>query len=133
VILIPFEKPADLDDAERILKQERAQALQVHTTPVSIRNRAAIAKLAIESGLPTISFYPSMAKDGLLISYGADQVESWRRAADYVDRLLRGGEPASLPVEQPTKFQLHINLRTAKALGLTIPPTLLARADEVIE
>ena len=74
-----------------------------------------------------------MAKDGLLISYGADQVESWRRAADYVDRLLRGGEPASLPVEQPTKFQLHINLRTAKALGLTIPPTLLARADEVFE
>jgi putative tryptophan/tyrosine transport system substrate-binding protein len=133
LILIPFEQPADLDDAERILKQERAQALQVHTTPVSIRNRAAIAKLAIESGLPTISFYPSMAKDGLLISYGADQVESWRRAADYVDRLLRGGEPASLPVEQPTKFQLHINLRTAKALGLTIPPTLLARADEVIE
>ena len=96
-------------------------------------NRVAIAKLAIESRLPTISFYPTMARDGLLFTYGADQAEGWRRAAAYVDRLLRGQRASDLPVEQPTAFKFHINMKTAKVLGLTIPPTLLARADQVIE
>ena len=109
VIPVPFEKPGDLDSAAQILRQEGAEALQVHTTPVAIRNRAAIAKFAMELGLPTISFYPTMARDGLLMSYGADQVESWRRAATYVDRLLKGENPSNLPVEQPTAFNLHIN------------------------
>jgi putative tryptophan/tyrosine transport system substrate-binding protein len=133
VIPVPFESAADLDSAAQIVRQEGAQALQVHNTPVALRNRLLIGKLAIELGLPTISFYPTMARDGLLISYGADQAESWRRAATYVDRLLKGESPSDLPVEQPTAFKLVINLKTAKALGLTIPPTLLARADEVIE
>jgi putative ABC transport system substrate-binding protein len=70
---------------------------------------------------------------GGLMSYGADFVDLWRRGADYIDKILRGAKPADIPVEQPTKFELIVNLTTAKALGLTIPPTLLARADEVIE
>ena len=133
VVSIPFEGPADLDAAAMILKRERVQALQVHTTPATITNRAPIAKLALELALPTISFYPVMTQAGLLMSYGDNRIASWRRAATYVDRLLRGERPTNLPVEQPTSFHLHINLKTARALGLTIPPTLLARADEVID
>jgi putative ABC transport system substrate-binding protein len=133
VIPVPFESAADLDSAAQIVRQGSAQALQVHNTPVALMNRLLIAKLAIELGLPTISFYPTMARDGLLMSYGADQAESWRRAATYVDRLLKGESPSDLPVEQPTAFKLVLNLKTANALGLSIPPTLLARADEVIE
>jgi putative ABC transport system substrate-binding protein len=132
-IPIPFEGPADLASAAETLQREKAQALQIHTTPVTIINRIALAKLANEHALPTISFFPVMVRGGLLMSYGAERFESWRRAAGYVDRILRGEQPSSLPVEQPTKFELVINLTTAKALGLTIPPTLLARADEVIE
>jgi putative ABC transport system substrate-binding protein len=133
VIPVPFEGPADIGEATAILKRERAQALQVHTTPVTIVHRAMIAKLAMEHDLPTISFNEAMARAGILMTYGANRAESWRRAADYVDRLLRGEQASVLPVEQPTRFDLHINLKTAAALRLALPPTLLARADEVIE
>ena len=133
VIPVPFEGPADVGEATAILKRERAQALQVHTTPVTIVHRAMIAELAMEHDLPTISFNEAMARAGFLMTYGANRAESWRRAADYVDRLLRGEKASDLPVEQPTRFDLHINLKTAAALRLAIPPTLLARADEVIE
>ena len=133
VIPVPFEGPADVGEAAAILKRERAQALQVHTTPVTIVHRAMIAKLAMEHDLPTISFNEAMARAGFLMTYGANRAESWRRAADYVDRLLRGEKASDLPVEQPTRFDLHINLKTAAALRLAIPPLLLARADEVIE
>jgi putative ABC transport system substrate-binding protein len=92
-----------------------------------------VAELAIKNRMPTISTTRRAAEDGLLMSYGADFPDLYRRAATYVDKLLKGAKPADLPVEQPTKFERVINLKTAKALRLTIPQTLLQRADQVIE
>jgi ABC-type uncharacterized transport system substrate-binding protein len=92
-----------------------------------------IIDLAARNRLPAIYPFGFHARDGGLVSYGIDQVDQWRRAATYVDRILRGTKPADLPVQQPTKYELVINLKTAKALGLEVPPMLLARADEVIE
>ena len=96
-------------------------------------HRARIAELALRSRLPTISGETGYAQAGGLMDYGPNIVESWQRAALFVDKILKGAKPADLPVEQPTKFELIINLKTAKALGLTIPPSLLLRADQVIE
>jgi putative tryptophan/tyrosine transport system substrate-binding protein len=95
--------------------------------------RRQIADVARKSGLPTLYMYREGPEDGGLLSYGTSLRDSWQRAATYVDKILKGVKPADLPVEQPTKFELVINLKTAKALGLTIPPSLLARADQVIE
>ena len=96
-------------------------------------HRKLIMGLAAHHRLPAIYPFRYFAAEGGLVSYGVDRNDSYRRAAAYVDRILRGAKPADLPVEAPTKFELVINLKTAKALGLTVPPTLLARADEVIE
>jgi putative ABC transport system substrate-binding protein len=95
--------------------------------------RRRIAALAIEAHLPTMFVGRAHVEAGGLMSYGGDLTANFRHAADYVDKILRGAKPADLPVEQPTKFELVINLKTAKTLGLTIPPILLTRADEVIE
>jgi len=96
-------------------------------------HRKLIINLADKHRLPAVYFQSIFAKDGGLISYGADSTAQYRQAAFYVDRILKGEKPADLPVQAPTKFELSINLRTAKALDLTVPPSLLARADEVIE
>jgi putative ABC transport system substrate-binding protein len=95
--------------------------------------RARVIEFAREQHLPSASAYTTYARDGGLLSNGADLVDIFRRAASYVDRILRGAKPGDLPVQLPTKFEMAVNLKTAKALGLTIPLSILARADEVIE
>ena len=99
----------------------------------SPRSRAVLLDLASKARLPTIHELSHWPEHGALMSYGSDLHDLFYRSASYVDRILKGAKPAELPVEQPTKFELVVNFRTAKALGLTIPPLLLARADEVIE
>jgi putative ABC transport system substrate-binding protein len=100
---------------------------------VTVSNRVLIGELAIRHRMPTVAAIRFMAASGSLVSYGVDVVDLFRRAASYVDRILRGAKPAELPVQEPTKYELVVNLKTAKAIGLTVPATLLARADEVIE
>jgi len=104
----------------------------VTVSPSAIQYRKSIIKLAIQFKLPAIYPYRFFATDGGLIAYGPDTIEPYRRAAGYVDRILKGEKPADLPVQAPTKYELAINLKTAKALGLTVPNTLIGRADEVI-
>ena len=110
-----------------------AQALYVPPDPLVFSNRTVINTLALGQRLPTMYAYRDYVQAGGLVSYGPNLPDLFRRAADFVDKILRGTKPAELPVEQPTKFDLVVNLTTAKALGLTIPETFLLRADEVIE
>jgi putative ABC transport system substrate-binding protein len=132
VVSLEIRQAEDIAPAIEGLKG-RADALYVATDPLVLSNRVRINELAQDAGLPTIYGYREYVDSGGLLSYGPNFTDLFRRAADYVDKILRGTKPADLPVEQPTKFDLVINLKTAKKLGLTVPPTLLARADEVIE
>jgi putative ABC transport system substrate-binding protein len=111
----------------------RAEALYVCTDPLANTQRVSINTLALNARLPSVCGFPQFVEAGGLISYGANFPALFRRAAVFVDKILRGAKPADIPVEQPTKFDLVVNLKTAKALGLEFPPTLVARADEVIE
>ena len=115
------------------IANRRADALIVRGDPMFNSNREQIARLALQYALPTIAEGRAMAAAGQLLSYGPNGPASGRRVASIVDRILRGAKPGDIPIEQPTKFDLVINLKTAKALGLTVPQKLLLRADEVIE
>jgi putative tryptophan/tyrosine transport system substrate-binding protein len=131
--------PVDARDAPEIERAVTAFArsgnggLVVTPSPVASRHRDLIITLAARYRLPAVYAWRYYVTDGGLISYGSDSIDQFRRAAGYVDRILKGEKPADLPVQAPTKYELVINLKTAKALGLDVPPTLLARADEVIE
>jgi putative ABC transport system substrate-binding protein len=122
----------DLEKAFSAIIKGRAGAVLGLTTPTFSALRSRIAELALKIRLPTIYGSRAFVDAGGLISYGPDVLDSFRRAAVYVDKILKGAKPADLPVEQPTKFELVINLKTAKQIGLTIPPNVLARADRVI-
>jgi len=124
---------AALDGAFSTIIKERLGALFVLFDPVLLGHRARITEFANKNRLPAMYPHKEYAEAGGLIAYGADLRDNFRRAATYVDKILKGTKPGDLPVEQPTKFELVINLKTAKALGLTIPPSLLQRADQVIE
>jgi putative ABC transport system substrate-binding protein len=115
------------------LTKAAAQALIVLTDPILFSQRKRIVELANKSRLPAIYFFPGFVKEGGLMSYGPSDIDLFRRSAAYVDRILKGARPSDLPVEQPTRFDLVINLKTATALGLAVPPTLLALADEIVE
>ena len=129
---LEIQRVQDIGPAFETLK-DRADALYVCTDPLVTTNQIHISTLALGTRLPTMSGFREFVDAGGLLSFGANLPDQFRRAAEYVDKILRGAKPGDIPVEQPTKFDLVINLITAKALGLDVPPTLLARADEVIE
>jgi putative tryptophan/tyrosine transport system substrate-binding protein len=135
VALQPLEvrRPEDFVAVFAAATRSNAQALLALDDPLTVEYRSRIVALSASSHLPAMYGFREFPDDGGLMSYGPNFVVLFRRAADFVDKILKGANPADLPVEQPTRFELVINLKTAKTLGLTVPPSLLARADEVIE
>jgi putative ABC transport system substrate-binding protein len=125
--------PGSFEKAFAALAAERAGALMVQTDPVFITHRRRIVELAAKSRVPTVYGTREFVDAGGLMFYGASLPDMYRDAAGYADKILKGAKPADLPVEQPTKLELVINLKTAKALGLAIPPPVLTRADHVVE
>ncbi len=125
--------PPILEATFRVVMRSRAEALFVLESALIFRARKEIAQLALKNRLPTSFAFREYVDAGGLVAYGVNFANMFRRAAEYIDKILKGAKPGDLPVEQPTKFELAINLKTAKALGLTIPPSLLQRADQVIE
>ena len=135
VELVPlnFRNEGDIERTVAAFVRSSTDGMIVTSGPLAAVHRAVIIATAARHKLPTVYVSRFMALDGGLISYGPDFRDQYRRAAGYVDRILKGEKPADLPVQAPTKYELVINLKTARALGLEIPATLLARADEVIE
>ena len=131
--LLEWHSPSQLEGLFAAMMAEHADGLIVTDDPPAFTHRARIVDLANRHHLPAMYGFKVFAEGGGLMAYSASLTDLWRRAATYVDKILRGAKPADLPVEQPTKFELVINLKTAKALGLTIPPSVLGRADEVIQ
>jgi putative ABC transport system substrate-binding protein len=133
--LLPFyaAQPEDYPATFAAMRDAGASALQIVSAPQFLTNAATLAELALEARLPTMCEWRSMAAQGCLLGYGPDYTELQRRVADYVARILRGAAPGDLPIEQPTHYELAVNMKTAAALGLTIPQSILGRADEVIE
>jgi len=130
---LEVREPKDIERALRAASQEHADAILVLGSAVLNSQRKRVVELAVKSRLPAIYARQEAVEDGGLMSYGVSIADLARRAAYYVDKILKGAKPADLPVEQPTKFELVINLKTAKQIGLTIPPNVLARADRVIK
>jgi putative ABC transport system substrate-binding protein len=124
--------PKDIDTAFQAASNGRADAVLVLAGSIFNSNRSQVVELALKNRLPVIYPYPEFVQDGGLMTYSVSITDLFRRTATYVDKILKGAKPADLPVEQPTKFEFVINLKTAKQIGLTIPPNVLARADRVI-
>ena len=133
VHIVNVRRPGDLDAAFLAMKQARTDAVMFAENTLFIADRRHIAELAIKHRLPMMVPANEYAQAGALISYGTDYLDLFRRAAGYVDKILKGAKPGDLPIAQPTKFELVINLKTAKILGLTIPESLAQRADELIQ
>jgi putative ABC transport system substrate-binding protein len=133
VHLLEVRSIGDLNKAFQQAAKARMDALAIMPDPVFVTNLKRIADFAIQNRLPSMFHLREFADVGGLMSYGVDRTDLFRRAAIFVDKLLKGASPANLPIEQPTKFELAINLKTANALGLTVPPSLLAITGEVIE
>jgi putative ABC transport system substrate-binding protein len=131
--LVEARSPGDLESALRAMSGQGASAILILPDPVFATHRARLVELVAKTGLPAMHGVRQAAEAGGLMSYGPNYFELGMRGAYYVDKILKGAKPADLPVEQPTKFELVINLKTAKTLGLTIPPSVLVRADEVIQ
>jgi putative ABC transport system substrate-binding protein len=131
--VVEVRSPSDLEGAFAAATKNRAGAVLSVAGSIGFLHRAQIADLAVKRRLPTVGGLPEYAEAGWLMGFGARFIDQDRRAADFVDRILKGAKPADLPIEQPTKFYLAINLKTAKALGLSIPPPLLLRADQLIQ
>jgi putative ABC transport system substrate-binding protein len=132
-IIAPVHSDGEIETAIIAFGREPGGGLVVVPDEFMVAHRAPIISAADRNNVPVVYPQSEFTRDGGLISYGADQVDSFRRAATYVDRILRGAKPAELPVQFPTKFEMAVNLKTAKALGLTVPQSILLRADEVIE
>ena len=130
---IEIRSTGDLEKNFAVIAKARFNALAIMPNPVFVTNLKSIADFAIQNRLPSMFHLREFVDVGGLVSYGVDRSDLYRRAATYVDKILKGASPADLPIEQPTKFDLAINVRTAKALGLTVPPSLRVLADEVIE
>lgn len=131
--LVPALGPSDLDGAFVTLARESAEAVMLLPSPMLFAEHKRIVELTAKSRLPAMYVAREFVEDGGLMSYGASQLDLFRRAATYVDKILKGTNPTELPVEQPTKLELVINLKTARALGINVPSTLLVQTDEVIE
>jgi putative tryptophan/tyrosine transport system substrate-binding protein len=121
-----------IEPAFQAASKEHANAVLLLGNPIATSHRRQITELAVKNRLPAIYDRPEFVEDGGLMTYAVSQNDLYRRAATYVDKILKGAKPADLPVEQPTKFEFIINLKAAKQIGLTIPPNVLARADKVI-
>jgi putative ABC transport system substrate-binding protein len=132
-IVAPVHSDAEIETAIVALGREPGGGLVIPPDAFTFTHRAPIISVVARNNVPAV--YPDsvFARDGGLLSYGVDFVDLWRRAASYVDRILRGAKPAELPVQLPTKFEMVVNLKSAKALGLAVPPSILLRADEQIE
>jgi putative tryptophan/tyrosine transport system substrate-binding protein len=133
IVPVEVKLPDDLDTAFQFLARERVDSVLVLQDPMFLTERRRIAMLALSARLPTMFGFREHVEAGGLMSYGIELRANYRRAAEYVDKILKGTKPADLPVELPTKFELVINLKTAKALGLTVPTSMQQLADEVIE